>query len=99
MDAKKERYRRIRGAILKMLAYEHPRPVDSNVIHLLLDDLRYSVTEEECQSHITYLAEKGFLHRECRKGSGVKLEMVTISPAGLDVLDGFVQDVGVDTRF
>ncbi len=98
-EAKKERYRRIRGAILKMLAYEHPRPVDSKVLHVLLDDLDYTMTDEECQSHIVYLAEKGFVHIGRRKCGNVSLEMVTISPKGLDVLDGFVGDVGVDVRF
>ncbi len=98
MDARKEKYRRVRGAILKLLAYEHPRPVDSKVIHLLLDDLKYSITEEECQSHICYLSEKGLVHRELRKCRGIRLEMVTISPTGLDVLDGFTADIGVDTR-
>lgn len=98
MDLKKERYRRIRGAILRLLAYEHPKPVDSKVIHLLLDDLKYSITEEECQSHICYLTEKGFVNMELRKSSGIRLEMITVSPAGLDLLDGFIQDVGVDTR-
>ncbi len=99
MDAKKEKYRRIRGAILKLLAYEHPRPVDSKVVHILLDDLKYSITEEECESHICYLAEKGLLNREMRKTGSVRLEMVTISPRGLDVLDNFVEEPGVDTRF
>ncbi len=98
MNAKKERYRRIRGAILKLLAYEHPRPVDSKVIQLLLDDLKYSITEEECQSHICYLSGKGLVQKELRRCRGIRLEMVTISPTGLDVLDGFIEDVGVDTR-
>ena len=34
-----------------------------------------------------------------RKCGGVRLEMVTISPKGLDVLDGFAGDIGVDVRF
>ncbi len=99
MDAKKERYKRIRGAILKLLAYEHPRPVDSKVVHVLLDDLKYSITEEECESHICYLVEKGLINRDERKTGSLRLEMITISPRGLDVLDGFVQETGVDVRF
>lgn len=99
MDLKKERYRRIRGAILKLLAYEHPRPVDSKVLHVLLDDLDYRITDEECQSHLVYLAEKGFITLQKRKCGGVRIEMITISPKGLDVLDGFAGDVGVDVKF
>jgi repressor of nif and glnA expression len=99
LDAKKERYRRIRGVILKLLACEHPRPMDSKVVHVLLDDLRYPITEEECESHLVYLAEKGLINKETRKSSGMNLVMVTISPRGLDLLDGFIGDVGVDVRF
>jgi len=99
MEAKKERFRRIRGAILKFLAHQHPGTLDSKVILVLLDDLRLSITEEECQSHIVYLAEKGYVNMTVRKSTGVELSMITISPVGLDVLDGFVADVGVDVRF
>ncbi len=100
MDAKKEQYRRTRGAILKVLAVEHPRPVDSKVINALLDDLRMAVTEEECQSHLAYLAQKGLLVLDERKMRGICLQMITISPRGLDVLDGFgYPEPGVDVRF
>jgi hypothetical protein len=99
MEAKKEKYRRIRGAILKLLAHQHPGPVDFKVLHFLLDDLRYTITEEELESHIVYLSGKAFVCRETRESTGVRIEMVTITPQGLDVLDGFTKDVGVDTRF
>jgi hypothetical protein len=58
-EAKKERYRRIRGAILKLLAHEHPGAIDVKVLHFLLDDLRYTITEEELESHLVCLEEKG----------------------------------------
>lgn len=101
MEAKKERYRRIRGAILKLLAQEHPGPIDFMVLHRLLDDLRYAVTEEELHSHLSYLEEKGCVRVEKRKSSGVELVMVTITASGLDVLDGFPghECAGVDVRF
>lgn len=99
MDVKKERYRRIRGAILKLLAYQYPWPLDSKVLYFLLDDLKYTVSEAECRSHITYLAEKNLIRIEVRKTSGVEIEMVYITPKGLDLLDGFIEESGVDTRF
>lgn len=99
MDAKKERYKRIRGAMLKLLAHQHPGPIDSKVLYFLLDDLKYSITEEEYKSHITYLDEKGLVRVETRKTSGVAIEMLVITSRGLDVLDGFIEDVGVDIRF
>ncbi len=99
MEAKKERYRRIRGALLKLLVHEHPGPVDFKVLHHLLDDLRYTITEEELESHIVYLAGKDFVSIQTRETTGVRIEMVTITPKGIDILDGFTKDVGVDTRF
>ncbi|MFB3926898.1 MAG: hypothetical protein ACE14T_12680 [Syntrophales bacterium] len=98
-EAKKERYRRIRGAILKLLAHEHPGTIDVKVLHFLLDDLRFTMTEEEMKSHLVYLEEKGCVRLEKRKSTGVTIEMAVITSAGLDVLDGFKADCGVDVRF
>lgn len=99
MDTRKEKYRRIRGAILKLLAHQHPGAIDFKVLHYLLDDLRYTISEEECSSHICYLAQKGLVNKERRSSGGVDISMVTISPRGLDVLDGFIEETGVDVNF
>lgn len=101
MEVKKERYRRIRGAILKLLAHEHPGPIDFIVLHRLLDDLRFTMTEEELMSHLVYLEERRCIKIERRKTSGVELIMTTISAEGLDVLDEFPghECSGVDVRF
>ncbi|MFA7465190.1 MAG: hypothetical protein WCY54_09060 [Syntrophales bacterium] len=98
-DAKKERYRRIRGAILKLLAHEHPHAIDSKVLHFLLDDIGYTMPEEEMESHLAYLEEKKCLRVEKRKSTGLELRMIVISANGLDILDNFKQDCGVDVRF
>ncbi len=99
MEAVKEKYRRIRGMILKLLAHQHPHPLDSKVLYVLLDDLKSSISDEEYNSHLVYLEEKGLVKREKRGTSGVRIEMITITPAGLDVLDGFRAEVGVDINF
>ena len=99
MEVKKERYKRIRGAILKLLAYQHPGSIDFKVLHFLLDDLGYTIAEDECKSHIHYLCEKTLVTREIRRSSGVEIEMIVITPKGLDLLDGFIQEPGVDVRF
>jgi hypothetical protein len=96
MDPKKERYRRIRGWILKFLAEEHPASIEASTIHHLLDDLRYTISREECDSHISYLCEKIFARKEVRGLVGKEIVMVTITPGGLDLLDGFTEDVGVE---
>ena len=100
-DAKKERYRRIRGAILKLLAHEHPGSIDLKVLHFLLDDLKFTMTEEELDSHLAYLAEPPgeCIRIDGRKSTGVEIKMVTITRKGLNVLDGFDNDCGVDVRF
>ncbi len=98
-ETKRERYRRIRGAILKLLAHQHPGPLDVKEIHFLLDDLDLTIREEELKSHLGYLEEKGFLKVEKRKSGGIEIEMIRISADGLNVLDGFQKDVGVDVRF
>lgn len=98
-EAKKERYRRIRGAILKLLACEHPKWVDGKVLYFLLDDLNMTISEEEFESHLAYLEERGLIKKEERKSGKLKLSMLLISSKGLDVLDGFENEVGVDTRF
>lgn len=100
MDAKKERYRRIRGLILKLLVMEHPGAIDAKVLHYLLDDLHYAMGEEEFMSHMQYLAEGGLVRREARKSAGVEVEFYIATREGMNLIDGFgPQDVGVDVRF
>lgn len=99
MDARKEKYRRARGAILKFLAAAHPGTVDSKVLYHLLDDVRYTMTEDEFRSHAIYLSELGYMREEKREAAGVEVTMYVITPQGLNLLDGFIADVGVDARF
>jgi|SRR3990172_3598064 len=98
-EAKKERYRRVRGAILKLLAHCHPGPLDFQEIHFLLDDLKFTIREEELRSHLSYLQDRKLVEVEDRRSSGILIEMVRITGDGLNVLDGFSKDVGVDVRF
>lgn len=98
-ETKKERYRRIRGAILKLLALQHPGPLDIKELHFLLDDMGYSLSIEELQSHLSYLQEGSLVSVDKRKTGGVEIEMVRVTRDGLNVLDGFTKDVGIDTRF
>jgi len=99
VETKKERYRRIRGAILKLLAHQHPGPLDIKEIHFLLDDMSFTIPEEELRSHLSYLAEGNLVIHEKRKSGGIQIEMIVITRDGLNVLDGFSKDIGIDTRF
>jgi hypothetical protein len=100
-EIKKERYRRIRGLILKFLAHQHPGPLDIREIHALLDDSKFSITLEELKSHLSYLAERKdpLIQIEKRTPGGVTMEMVRITGDGLNVLDKFTKDVGVNVEF
>lgn len=98
-ETKKERYRRIRGAILKLLGHQHPGPLSLKEIHFLLDDLGYTIREEELRSHISYLEEKKYLKVDQRESGGIKLEMLLATGDGLNVLDRFTKDVGVNVEF
>jgi len=98
-ETQKERYKRIRGAILKLLAHQHPGPLDAKEIHFLLDDLNFTIREEELKSHLYYLKEKGFVKIDERRSGGIDVQMVRITADGLNVIDGFQKDIGVDVRF
>jgi hypothetical protein len=101
MDPRKERFRRIRGVILKLLACEHPGSLDLKVLHFSLDNLGYTITEEEMRSHLDYLEKKtpGLVKVDKRKTGRVEIEIATVTPDGLDVLDEFRSDPGIDTNF
>jgi hypothetical protein len=100
-DPKKEKYRQIRGYILKILAHEHPRPIDYKVLHFALDDLGFTITDEECQSHLSYLVEKKLIRLEMREFGDIQIKMAIIAVEGLDLLNGFTKekDLGIDVRF
>lgn len=98
-EPKKEKYRQIRGSILQLLAHQHPGPLTIKEILFLLDDLGLTITEEELRSHLAYLEEKGLIKTEERTAGGITREMVRITADGLNVLDKFTKDVGVNVEF
>ncbi len=81
---------------MKFLAEEHPDSIEISTIHHLLDDLKYSISREECESHIVYLSEKSLVRKDVRKLNDHQIAMVKITPGGLDLLDGFTEDVGIE---
>lgn len=79
-----------------MLAGEHPGSVDAEVVRALLGELGYAADAGECRGHIAYLGEKGYVRRDLRRAGGIEIELVAITAQGLDLLDGLIEDVGVD---
>ena len=98
-EPKKEKYRQIRGSILQLLAHQHPGPLEIREILFLLDDLALTIREEELRSHLEYLRERGLVQIDERIAGGITREMVRVTANGLDVLDKFTKDVGVNVEF
>ncbi len=98
-EIQKERYRKIRGTILRVLIKWHPAPLDSNEIHVFLDDLGYPITKEGLESHLAYLKEPGYIQIEERKAEGIEIQKVRIMKKGIDIIDKFINDIGVDVKF
>lgn len=86
-----------RGKIVKILAPEHPHPIDSVMLRRLLDDFGISVTEDAMTSYIAYLEERGYVRTETRKHTGIV--MVFATAKGLDLIDGRIDDEGVEVGF
>lgn len=99
MDARKEQYRRIRGAALKFLAKGYPGTVDAKILFLQINELGLELSETEFNGHLAYLEEKEFVRRETRSAGGISLKIVRITTDGLDLLDGYIKDIGVDTEW
>ena len=98
-EIQKERYRKIRGNILRVLIKWHPAPLDANEIHIFLDALGYSITKEELQSHLAYLEEPGYIQIEKRKSEGIEVQKIRIMKKGIDIIDKFANDIGIDVKF
>jgi len=98
-EPKKEKYRQIRGAVLQLLAHQHPGPLEIREVFFLLDDLDLRVMEDELESHLSYLEEKKLIKIEERTAGGITRKMVRITADGLDVLDKFSKDIGVNVEF
>jgi len=99
-ETKKERYRRVRGTILKFLAHQHPGPLEFKEMHFLLDDMSYTITDDELRSHLSYLQEGNLISIDKRKTGGIEFEMIRVTRNGLNILDGFgPKDNGIDVKF
>ena len=98
-ETSKERYRVVRGLMLKFLTKEHPGPLYVDEILLLLDDLGFAITKEELFSHISYLEEGKLIRVEKRTYGAVEFVKIFVTRDGLNVHNGFAKDVGIDVRF
>ena len=95
---KKERFKRIRGFILYHLVKYYPGPLDHYEIRCFLDDLHYTITEDELIFHLAYLKERKFIRTEIREAEETRRELVFATADGILVINGAIKDAAIDVE-
>ena len=96
MDLKVLRHNHIRKLILECLKPDHPNAIDSVMLRVELAHMGYAMDDASLKSYLAYLEERGYVRVEEKKGFDITL--VAIRAAGLDVLDGRIEDLGVGVK-
>ena len=97
------RARRLRGAILTLLAEQAPERVDADVLLGVLERLHYDATARELAAELEYLRQRGYVHFEQGAARGRRPEAarpvhIGITDRGADLVDGTLTDAGIDLR-
>lgn len=88
--------REIRGWILRICHRAQPYGASFQVIEVTLMDSGFHVSLSEIKAHLKYLEEKGYITTEELKQKGVKRRINSITPKGVDLLEGNIDpDPGV----
>ncbi|MDA2913157.1 hypothetical protein MYX77_04220 [Acidobacteriia bacterium AH_259_A11_L15] len=94
------RARRLRGAVLSLLAEETPERLNADVLLGVLERLHYDVTARELAAAVAYLGSRGYVEYEelrSRELPGLpRLVRVGITAQGADLVDATCDDPGVD---
>ncbi len=91
-----EKNKRIRVALLELLKTAYPGSLDMRVLSFSLDNLGYPLPIESLKAHLKYLCEKLLVKLETRKGYGFFIEFASLTAKGWDLLDGNINEVGID---
>ena len=94
MDGVKNK--RIRVAILELLKTEYPGSLDMRMLQFSLDSLGYPMPIESLKAHLKYLNEKGLTKLDTRKGVNFYIEWASLTAKGWDLLDGNIDEIGID---
>jgi hypothetical protein len=80
----------IRGKVLYYLALIYPQPATLPLLQGELDIFGYPVTLDQLNFHVSYLAEKGLVGVERKRGprSAREITLVRITVKGIDYYDG-----------
>jgi len=94
------RARRLRGAVLALLAEESPQRLNADVLLGVLERLHYDVTARELAAALSYLRSRGYVEFEELRSRELpalpRMVRVGITAKGADVVDGTADDPGVD---
>jgi DNA-binding PadR family transcriptional regulator len=86
----------IRGWILRICQRAQPYGASFQVIEVTLMEAGFHHSLTEMKSHLKYLEEKGYITMEELKQGGVKRRINSITPKGVDLLEGNIEpDPGV----
>ncbi|MBI2957013.1 MAG: hypothetical protein HYY26_06865 [Acidobacteria bacterium] len=92
--------RRLRGAILALLAEQSPERLNADVLLGVLERLHYDVTARELAAALAYLRSRGYVEFEELRSRELpalpRIVRVGITAQGADVVDGTTEDPGVD---
>lgn len=91
-----EKNKRVRVALLELLATEYPGTLDLKVLQFSLDNLGYPMPQESLTAHLAYLEEKGYVRLEKKKGYGFEIAFAALTANGWDLLDGHRNEKGID---
>jgi len=94
------RARRLRGAVLSLLAEESPQRLNADVLLGVLERLHYDVTARELAAALAYLRSRNYVEFEelrSRQLPGLpRIIRVGITAPGADVVEGTTDDPGLD---
>ena len=90
------RSQRERELILEILGAQKPRTeADSKTVWLSMATLGHPMARKDFLAHVDYLSRRGYLKEEKRSALGVEVFILTLEPAGRNLLDGITFDPGV----
>lgn len=87
-----------RGYILKVCKLSYPQPIGSNVINVCLIDAGMGTGGAMLEGHLKYLADRGYVTLKSAGLSilGTSISLVDLTAKGIDLLEGTIDDSGVD---
>ena len=92
--------RRLRGAVLSLLAEESPQRLNADVLLGVLERLHYDVTSKELAAALEYLRSRAYVEFEELRSREFpalpRIIRVGLTAQGADVVDGTTEDPGVD---